>query len=82
MSLRSGRDRANPTCPPTDENLLGPTDERRQFAHEHSKAYDAVQAAANLLEMAGEAHEREAGLLRAIRRRLASHLVDGGCDGG
>ena len=56
-------------------------DQRRQFAHEHERAYDAVETAAQRLELGGPGHAREVALLRAIRRRLSRHLVDGGCDG-
>jgi ferric-dicitrate binding protein FerR (iron transport regulator) len=53
----------------------------RQFDHEHCRAYEAVERAAQRLELAGPGHTREAGLLRAIRRRLARHVNDGSCDG-
>lgn len=56
-------------------------DERRQYAHEHATAYDAVRTAANRLELAGKGHEREAALLRAICRRITQHEATGSCDG-
>lgn len=60
---------------------LDPVLAARQFAHEHSRAYDAVRRAANLLEMAGPGHARDALLLQAIRHRLNGHLADGDCRG-
>lgn len=56
-------------------------DESRQFAHEHARAYDAVHHAANVLELAGEGHQREVALLRAICRRITQHEAAGSCDG-
>ncbi len=52
----------------------------RQLAHEHGKAYDAIEDAAQRLEMTGAGHAREVVLLRAIRRRLARHIFAGSCD--
>jgi hypothetical protein len=58
-----------------------PAEVARQFAHEHARAYDAVHAAANRLELAGPGHEREVALLRAICRRISRHEAAGSCDG-
>lgn len=53
---------------------------RRAFNHEHAQAYDAIERAAQRLELAGDGHAAEVRMLRAIRRRLSRHLVDGVCD--
>ena len=56
-------------------------EQRRAFEHEHAQAYEAIERAAQRLELCGSGHEREVGLLRAIRRRLSLHVMDGTCDG-
>jgi hypothetical protein len=88
MSLRSRVGRANPGSPRSGANLPAVSTAERlrdeapvAFEHEHSRAYDAIETAAQRLELAGSGHEREVGLLRAIRRRLARHLEVGDCDG-
>ena len=78
MSLRPELSRANRVV---HESCDDSAEHRRAFAHEHGQAYDAVEKAAQRLELAGPGHEREVALLRAIRRRLSRHLVDGTCDG-
>lgn len=52
--------------------------ERAAHEHEHARVHEAAETLAQRLEIAG--HDREAALVRAIRRRMAEDIARQSCE--